>query len=102
MQGQTLIQFLYAQNLGEYVQDDIGKNCDTNQIIDTADTCKVAAGVLGMIYNSYTLSTQHHPAGCYWHSDHEEMWFNEITDPSITHPEVFGPRGGVCRNTGKR
>ena len=99
--GSFFTNILLHINLGEFTKLNIGDNCPKDHVIDTEDKCKAAAPALGMRYGG-AFKGEFYPAGCYWHSGHKEVYFNEITDPSQTIPEQFGPRGGICRIPSKR
>ena len=98
--GSFFTNILLHINLGEFIKSFIGNNCPKDHVIDTEDKCKDAASALGMRH-SVAFKGEFYPAGCYWHSGYNEVYFNEITDPSQTIPEQFGPRGGICSVTSK-
>ena len=86
---------MFGLYLAVYFKSNIGKNCQADQIIDTEDTCKVAANVLGLSYvRVRPNSNSYCPAGCYWPSSNSDVaFFNLLTDPSETDPEHFGVKG---------
>ena len=94
----TFIRIIY---LALYFKSNIGENCQADQIIDTEDTCKVAANVLGLSYvRVRPNSNSYCPAGCHWPSSNSDVaFFNVLTDPSETYPEHFGVKGGLCKRT---
>ena len=98
--GSFFTNILLHINLGEFIKSHNGYNCPKEHIIDTKDKCKDAASAFGMRYG-VAFKGEFYPAGCYWHSGYKEVYFNEITDPSQTIPEQFGPRGGICSITSK-
>ena len=55
----------------------------------------ISPGVTNMNVNSTFV-----PAGCYWKSG-GKGYFNNIVDPTLTDPNDFGFRGGVCMGMGK-
>lgn len=84
-----------------YFKSNIGENCQADQIIDTEDTCKVAANVLGLSYvRVRPNSNSYCPAGCHWPSSNSDVaFFNLLTDPFETYPQHFGVKGGLCKRT---
>ena len=83
-----------------------GENCNDDQVTDKESTCKIAASKLGFRYQNIARLVDH-PAGCFWHSINPvkpsdyNVYFNTITNPFLTNPGRFGPRGGICMKLGK-
>ena len=67
--------------------------------------CEKALRSLGKIMTNLNVSAKYVPAGCYWKSGGigkgGEGYFNNIVDPTLTDPNSFGLRGGVCMGMGK-
>ena len=85
----------------------IKHNCPTVQVIENQDECMVASEELGLTMETYWLlnpkSSSTSPAGCYWRSGKKvnKTFFNSELDPSMTLPNSFSNRGGVCKTTGR-
>ena len=60
--------------------------------------CREAAIELRETFFS-SNNDENFPAGCYLKllSDSREIYFNKITDATLTKPEKFNKRGGVCK-----
>ena len=101
-----MIYFQYIIDLVLYFSTGKGENCKKDQIIKKESACKTAASYLGFNYENITSSVDH-PAGCFWHSINPvkpsdyNVYFNTITNPFLTNPGRFGPRGGICMKLGK-
>ena len=68
-------------------------------------TCENAIRSLGLILENLNVNAKiFRPAGCYWQSG-GKGFFNtnkkSLTDPSLTDPNSFSNRGGVCMKAGK-
>ena len=72
-----------------------------NTIIKSRDTCENALLSLGLTPLNLLVNKNNRPAGCYWKSD-GNGFFNYVVDPSLTDPNSFGERGGVCRTIGAK
>ena len=61
--------------------------------------CREAAIELRETFISDIQDEETFPAGCYLKllSDSREIYFNKITDATLTKPEKFNKRGGVCK-----
>ena len=75
-------------------QKEPGYNCPAAEVISSKVNCERALQSLGLRL-MYDVSRTDRPAGCYWKSD-DNGFFNNIIDPSLTDPNSFGDRGGVC------
>ena len=73
----------------------LGENCPTAEVITYIDTCLQALLSLHLVPRSFDINNTDRPAGCYWKSN-GNGYFNRIIDPSLTIPNSFGDRGGVC------
>ena len=92
--------------LGDYFKSEIiqgvGRNCPTNQIIDTENKCMAAVDFLSMdsvMFYMGPSNSRDFPAGCYYKGGFG--YFNKITDPSQTFPYNFYGIGGLCMEIGK-
>ena len=69
-------------------------------IITSRDTCENALQSLELTPLNLDVNNNNRPAGCYWKPG-GNGFFNYVVDPSLTDPNSFGERGGVCRTIGK-
>ena len=73
--------------------------CPIEQIIESESLCKYATSQLqGLKYITW-LRTTNRPPGCFW-KDENQIFFNKITDPSITTISPLRPMGGICNTYG--
>ena len=68
-------------------------------------TCENALRSLGLGLENLDVNAKvNRPAGCYWGSG-GKGFFNRnsksLADPSLTNPNSFSNRGGVCMKAGK-
>ena len=70
------------------------RNCLDRQIIKIEGICKEAAKEFGLEYDG-AIGKAIGPAGCYWKNN--KIYFNRIFDASLTTPEKFNGRRGVCK-----
>ena len=87
----TLIQFKCTG----ITKEELGHNCDLDTIITSRDACEIALRSLRLNPLNLKVNKKNKPAGCYWKSD-GFGFFNNVVDPSLTKPNNFGSRGGVC------
>ena len=71
--------------------------------------CEKALRALGKSFTNLNVTEDNKfpwvPAGCYWKlgriGEGGKGFFNNIVDPTLTDPNSFGFRGGVCMGMGK-
>ena len=80
-----------------------GLNCQSDEIIENRDTCKLALQKIGLDMLNPNVERQDRPAGCYWGLSGSTGYgyFNSVINPEVTSPNSFGYRGGVCDATGR-
>ena len=76
-----------------------GENCPVEQVIEKEKECLKALTALDLYPRNLKVNKDGRPAGCYWFKG--KGYFNKITVPILTKPEIFGDRAGVCKKPGK-
>ena len=76
-----------------------GENCPVEQVIEKEKECLKALTALDLYPRNLKVNQDGRPAGCYWFKG--KGYFNKITVPNLTKPEIFGDRAGVCKKPGK-
>ena len=86
----------------------LNENCPANEIIDTAEGCKIAADVLELPYSDaevwFSFESNSHPLGCIYrtnnHGTKTRVYFNKNTHGE-TNPGKRREFGGVCSSGGR-
>ena len=91
----TIDTFIYYTGYA-YKRSSKGEECHANQIIDSEDICKVAAGEFGLRYE-YKDTYTDRPTGCYWSSSN--AFYNDAKTV-LTNAAYTGDRGGICLSQG--
>jgi len=73
-----------------------GQNCDATTIIKDYEVCQSTLRYLGYRNSAADINKSSRPAGCYYRASDGGGWFNKVVDPSMTNPNDFEDRGGIC------
>ena len=71
-----------------------GEGCTLHKIVKTESECKKAAAELQITYSTRATRADC-PAGCYTWRNANKLWFNTITNPSMTSPHQ--DTAGICK-----
>ena len=78
-----------------------GENCPYGDVIESVTECIKASQALGLAYQQ-EITDDIYPAGCFWHTNDQKSYFNQITDIGSTSPGRFENHGGVCKKEGNQ
>ena len=63
--------------------------------------CSEASEILGLSFQGESTFYKY-PAGCYYNTNNQKSYFNQILDIATTLPGHFGYYAGVCKTQGKQ
>ena len=72
-----------------------GDNCPLDRVVASEIDCQQAASELGYTYEAIQDGSRY-PAGCYLYLNYGRVYFNSITDPSMTSG-LYGSYGAICK-----
>ena len=77
------------------------QNCANDEVIKLENKCIKASKILGLFFQRESTST-YYPAGCYYSTNNQKSYFNQILDLATTSPGFHGRYAGVCKKEGNQ